>query len=95
VEKVALLGNLISGTRSQALQLRLKIGKIFAVGKAKVLPHLEARVRVGLEIPHSNDSLSLLMVQYSKDTCLKEHKKTTTTKSKICRGWSEFHFSGE
>jgi hypothetical protein len=32
-----------------------------------VFPHLEARVRVGDGIPHLKDSLSLLMVQYSKD----------------------------
>jgi hypothetical protein len=41
-----------------------------------VFPHLEARIRVGREIPHSKDSLSLLMVQYSKETC--EETKTTT-----------------
>jgi hypothetical protein len=33
-----------------------------------MFPHLEARVGVGCGIPHSKNSLSLLMVQYSKDT---------------------------
>jgi hypothetical protein len=33
-----------------------------------VFPHLWARVRMGRGIPHSKDSLSLLMVQYSKDS---------------------------
>jgi hypothetical protein len=27
-------------------------------------------------MPHSNDSLSLLKVQYSKDTCVKKNKNT-------------------
>jgi hypothetical protein len=42
VEKVALFCNPASGAHSQALQLRLYIGKKFAVLKAKVFPHLEA-----------------------------------------------------
>jgi hypothetical protein len=33
-----------------------------AVAKAKVLPHLEARVRIGHGILHLKDSLSLLMI---------------------------------
>jgi hypothetical protein len=37
-----------------------------------VFPHLEARVRIGCGIPNSKDSLSLLMVQYSKDIRLKK-----------------------
>jgi hypothetical protein len=37
-----------------------------------VFPHHEARVRVGCRIPHSKDSLSLLMVQYSEETCVKK-----------------------
>jgi hypothetical protein len=40
-----------------------------------VLLHLEARVRVGNGIPHSKDSLSLLMVQYSKDTYVKKEEE--------------------
>jgi hypothetical protein len=47
--------------------------KICSIAKAKVLPHLEARVRVGRGIPHSKDSISLLMVPYSKDTCVKKN----------------------
>jgi hypothetical protein len=47
VEKVSLFCNPESGTRSQAL--------------AKMFPHLKARVHVGRGIPHSKDSLSLLM----------------------------------
>jgi hypothetical protein len=46
--------------------------KELAVAKAKVFPHLKARLHVGREIPHFKDSLSLLMVQYSKDTCVKK-----------------------
>jgi hypothetical protein len=40
--------------------------------KAKVVPHLEAQVRVGRGIPHSKDILHLLRVQYSKGTCVKK-----------------------
>jgi hypothetical protein len=40
----------------------------------KVFPHLEVRVRVGCGKPHSKDSLSLLMVQYLKVTCVKKMK---------------------
>jgi hypothetical protein len=68
VKKVALICNPASGRRSQALQLRLYMGLKFAVAKAKVFPHLEAWVRVGQGILHLKHSLSLLMVQYSKDT---------------------------
>jgi hypothetical protein len=67
-EKVALFCNTGSGTRFQALQLRLKMEYKFAVAKAKVFLHLEAQVRVGRGIQHSKDSLSLFMVQYLKDT---------------------------
>jgi hypothetical protein len=42
------------------------------IDKAKVFRHLEARLRAGRGIPHSKDSLSLSMVQYSKDTCSKK-----------------------
>jgi hypothetical protein len=31
-----------------------------------MFPHLEAQVRAGRRIPHSKDSLSFVMVQYSK-----------------------------
>jgi hypothetical protein len=41
VEKVALFCNHASGTRSQALQLRLYNGLKNAVAKAKVFPHFE------------------------------------------------------
>jgi hypothetical protein len=72
VEKVVLLCNPASGTRSQALQLRFYIGYKFAAAIAKVFPHLEALVRVACGIQHSKDSLNLSMVQYSKDTCIKK-----------------------
>jgi hypothetical protein len=35
-------------------------------------PHFEARASVGRGLPHSKDSLSLLMGQYSKETCVKK-----------------------
>jgi hypothetical protein len=77
VEKVSLFCNPASGTRSQALTIdniqgRLKI----CTRKSKVVPAScgEARVRVGHGIPHSKYSLSFLMVQYSKDTCVKKKK---------------------
>jgi hypothetical protein len=50
---LALFYNPTSGTRSQALQLRSKIGYKFEVAKAKVFSHLEALVRIGPVIPHS------------------------------------------
>jgi hypothetical protein len=37
-----------------------------------VFPHLEAQVRIGHGIPHAKDSLSLLILSYSKDTLVKE-----------------------
>jgi hypothetical protein len=58
VEKVALFCNPASGAGSQALQLRLEKVIFFGVAKAKVFPHLEAQVCVGLGIPHSKDNLS-------------------------------------
>jgi hypothetical protein len=81
VKKVALICNPASGRRSQALQLRLYMGLKFAVAKAKVFPHLEAWVRVGQGILHLKHSLSLLMVQYSKDT----HAIKKTLKKKYSR----------
>jgi hypothetical protein len=69
VEKLALFCNPTSGTRSQALPLRLWIGIKFAEAKAKVFPHFVTGVRV-------KDSLSLLMVQYSKDTCVTKKART-------------------
>jgi hypothetical protein len=66
VVKVALFCNPVSGTRSQALLLRLDKGKKKSVAKAKVFLYLEARVRVGRGIPHSKDSLSLLRFSIQK-----------------------------
>jgi hypothetical protein len=45
--------------------------------------HLEARVRVGRGLTHSKESLSLLMVQYSKDTCVKKTNIQTICKKLI------------
>jgi hypothetical protein len=47
------------------------------VGNLVQFPHLEARIRVGRGIPHSKDTLSLLMVQYLKDTFIKNKKLDT------------------
>jgi hypothetical protein len=61
VEMVALFpasGGTFSSTAIKIID-KLKI----SVAKAKMFPHLEARVRVERGIPHSKDSLSLLMVQ--------------------------------
>jgi hypothetical protein len=55
VEKVSLLCYPASGTRSQALQLRLLIGSTIAVAKAKVFLHLKAQERVGRGITHLKD----------------------------------------
>jgi hypothetical protein len=53
-----------------------------------VFLQVEARVRVGLGIPHSKDSLSLLMVQYSKDTCVKKSAFDRRRSGWLCRGES-------
>jgi hypothetical protein len=42
MEKKALFCNSVSGARSQALQLRIKIDLKNAVAKAEVFPHLKA-----------------------------------------------------
>jgi hypothetical protein len=42
--------------------------------KSKGISAFEALVCVGHRIPHLKDSLSLLMVQYSKDTCVKKRQ---------------------
>jgi hypothetical protein len=51
---------------------------ISSVGK--VFPHLEARVCIERGIPHSKDSLSLLMVQYSNDTYALKKSRPATLK---------------
>jgi hypothetical protein len=61
---------LLSVTLRRAIEIidRLKI----AVAKAEVFLQLEAWVCVGCGIPHSKDSLSLLLVFYSKDACVRK-----------------------
>jgi hypothetical protein len=55
-----------------------------------VFPHLRARVQLGHGIPHSKDSLSLLMVQYSKETCvLKKSSYPNDGKSVGQMHWSD------
>jgi hypothetical protein len=51
---------------STAIELYNWIKKI-AVAKAKVLPHLEAWVRVGGVILHAKDFVSLSALSYSKE----------------------------
>jgi hypothetical protein len=60
VEKVALFCNPALGARSQALQLRLKIGYKFAAAKAKMFLHLEARFRVSCRTPHFKGQIKLV-----------------------------------
>jgi hypothetical protein len=57
----------------------------------KVSSHLEARVRIGRGIPHSKDSLSLLIVQHSKDTCVKKKTDKTFNNTHAQRGEEDRH----
>jgi hypothetical protein len=72
VEKVGFFCNPASGDTLSSTAIEIIDRLKFAAAKAKVFPHLEARVRVGHGIPHLKDSLSLLLVPYSKDTCNKK-----------------------
>jgi hypothetical protein len=47
-----------------------------------VFSHLEAWVCVGRGIPHSKDTISLLIIQCSKDTCVKKLKNLFRTNKK-------------
>jgi hypothetical protein len=57
----------------------------FALAKAKVLRHLEARVRIGRALPHSKDGLSLLIAQ--KIHADKEKKVQAARSSVSLHNW--------
>jgi hypothetical protein len=55
------------GARCKHCNCPVKLDKKNAVAKAKVFPHLEARVHVGRGIPHVKVHNSVLRLRYSKE----------------------------
>jgi hypothetical protein len=66
-KKVALFCKPASGGTLSSTAIEIINMLKFAVEKAKVFPHLEARVRVGRGIPHVKGHNSSLQLRYSKE----------------------------
>jgi hypothetical protein len=67
VEKLALFLNAASGGTLSSTAIEIINRFKFTLAKAKVLPHLEAWVRLGHGIPHANGYNSTLRLWYSKE----------------------------